>query len=92
MKSQAVRNSARKARRQNMVILLAVVMMGTFSADDAKAKAMYAGRITMSDPQEETTEDGKRVCIYSNSIYTFTTVTRSQNCPYSKTFDTEESE
>ena len=84
MKSQAVRNSARK--------LLAVVMMGTFSADEAKAKAMYSGRITMSNPQEETTADGKRVCIYSNSIYTFTTVTRSQNCPYSKTFDTEDAE
>lgn len=87
MKSKAVPNSARKARRQNMVILLAAVMMGTFSADEAKA-----GRITMSDPQEETTADGKRVCIYTNSIYTFTTVTRSQNCPYSKTFNTEDAE
>lgn len=87
MKSQAVRNSARKARCQNMIILLALLMMGTFFADEAKA-----GRITMSDPQEETTADGRRVCIYSNSIYTFTTVTRSQNCPYTHTFDTEASQ
>ncbi|MDM3066123.1 hypothetical protein [Citrobacter sp. CK180] len=61
--------------------------MGTVGIDDAKA-----GTITMSNPQEETTDSGKRLCIYSNSIYTFTTVTRSQNCPYSKTFDTEDAE
>lgn len=87
MKSQAVLNSTRRERRYSLAILIAVLLMGTLSMDEAKA-----GRITMSDPQEEITADGKRLCIYSNSVYTFTTVTRSQHCPYSRTFNTEDSE
>lgn len=87
MKSEEDIESPRRARRYSFATLVAVLLMGTLSIGEAKA-----GRITMSDPQEETTADGRRVCIYSNSIYTFTTVTRSQNCPYSKTFDTEDSD
>ncbi|MCW1971995.1 UNVERIFIED_ORG: hypothetical protein FHW05_000809 [Pantoea agglomerans] len=49
-----------------------------------------AGRITMSAPEQSTTENGQTLCIYSNSIYTFTYVTKSKHCPYSKTFDTED--
>lgn len=51
-----------------------------------------AGRITMSAPEQSTTESGQTLCIYSNSIYTFTYVTKSKHCPYSKTFDTGEAE
>ncbi|HDT5498126.1 TPA: hypothetical protein QHJ11_004037 [Klebsiella aerogenes] len=51
-----------------------------------------ATKITMTDPQEEQTENGKTLCIYENSIYLFTLVTRSQTCPYSKTFDTEDND
>jgi hypothetical protein len=51
-----------------------------------------AGRITMSDPDQSTTANGQTLCVYSNSIYTFTFVTKSKNCPYSKTFDTADSE
>lgn len=29
-----------------------------------------AGRITMSAPEQSTTENGQTLCIYSNSIYT----------------------
>ncbi|EIW9476395.1 hypothetical protein FYL58_03210 [Klebsiella aerogenes] len=49
-------------------------------------------QITMTNPQEEQTENGKTLCIYENSIYLFTLVTRSQTCPYSKTFDTEDND
>ncbi|EPQ5268811.1 hypothetical protein [Klebsiella aerogenes] len=35
-----------------------------------------AEQITMSDPQQETTESGKTLCTYQNSIYLFTYVTK----------------
>lgn len=50
-----------------------------------------ATKITMTDPQEEQTENGKTLCIYQNSIYSFTYITKG-SCPYAKTFDTEDSE
>lgn len=50
-----------------------------------------AGRITMSNPDESTTDSGKTLCVYQNSQYTFTYVTKGE-CPYSKTFNTEDSE
>ncbi|WP_117081021.1 hypothetical protein [Klebsiella pneumoniae] len=46
-----------------------------------------AGQITMTDPQQETTDSGKTLCTYQNSIYLFTYVTKGK-CPYAKTFDT----
>lgn len=51
-----------------------------------------AGRITMSNPEQTTTANGQTLCVYSNSIYTFTYVTKSKHCPYSKSFDTDDSE
>ncbi|URE99252.1 hypothetical protein LK764_19505 [Enterobacter hormaechei] len=51
-----------------------------------------AGRVTMSNPKQPTTENGRTLCVYSNSIYTFTYVTSSKHCPYSRTFDTADSE
>ncbi|PZD68771.1 hypothetical protein ARC310_01325 [Pantoea ananatis] len=68
-------------------LLTIVILVGVATITKANA-----GQITMSNPQQETSEDGKRICIYSNSIYTFTLVTRSQRCPYSRTFDTDDSE
>ncbi|EPL7867976.1 hypothetical protein ACTM6H_22545 [Citrobacter freundii] len=50
-----------------------------------------AGQITMTDPQQDTTENGKTRCTYENSIYLFTYVTKGK-CPYAKTFDTADSE
>lgn len=50
-----------------------------------------ATKITMTDPQEEQTENGKTLCIYENSNYTFTYITKG-SCPYAKTFDSEDSE
>lgn len=50
-----------------------------------------AGQITMTDPQQETTESGKTLCTYQNSIYLFTYVTKGK-CPYAKTFDTYDSQ
>lgn len=47
-----------------------------------------ATKITMTDPQEEQTENGKTLCIYENSMYSFTYLTKGE-CPYAKTFDTE---
>lgn len=48
-------------------------------------------QITMTNPQEEQTENGKTLCIYENRNYTFTYITKGA-CPYAKTFDTEDSE
>lgn len=52
----------------------------------------HAGKITMSNPDEQELQGGKRLCTYENSIYLFTLVTRSQSCPFSKTFDTLDNE
>ncbi len=41
----------------------------------------------MNNPEQSSTANGKTLCVYSNSIYTFTFVTESQHCPYSKSFD-----
>ncbi|NIY46707.1 hypothetical protein [Cedecea colo] len=48
-------------------------------------------QITMTNPQEEQTENGKTLCVYENSQYVFTYVTKGK-CPYAKTFNTEDSE
>lgn len=66
--------------KQLMVLTLALVSVQA-----------NAGQITMTNPQEEQTENGKTLCIYQNSIYTFTFITKGA-CPYAKTFDTEDSE
>lgn len=65
----------------NLILLGLLVLSG---------QAM-ATKITMTDPQEEQTENGKTLCIYENSIYTFTYLTKGK-CPYTKTFNTEDSE
>ncbi|ELQ6044629.1 hypothetical protein R2200_000173 [Cronobacter malonaticus] len=54
--------------------------------------AAHAGKITMSNPDEQELQGGKRLCTYENNIYLFTLVTRSQSCPYSKTFSTWDNE
>ena len=50
-----------------------------------------AGQITLTDPQEEQTENGKTLCIYENANCTFAYITKG-SCPYAKTFNTEDSE
>ena len=50
-----------------------------------------AGRITMSHPEETKQPNGQTLCVYSNSIYTFTLITKGK-CPTAKTFNTEDSE
>lgn len=54
--------------------------------------AAHAGKITMSNPDEQELQGGKWLCTYENNIYLFTLVTRSQSCPYSKTFSTWDNE
>ncbi len=55
--------------------------------------AAHAGKITISNPDEQELKGGgKRLCVYEDSMHLFTLVTRSQICPYSKTFDTSENE
>ncbi|EFB7626270.1 hypothetical protein [Escherichia coli] len=48
--------------------------------------------ITMSNPDQSTMENGRTLCVYSNNIYTFTYITKPKHCPYTKTFDTNDSE
>lgn len=54
--------------------------------------AAHAGKITMNNPDEQELKGGKRLCVYEPSQYLFTLVTRSQSCPYSKTFSTSDNE
>lgn len=52
----------------------------------------HVGRITMQLTEQEETANGKTLCRYENSIYSFSYVTRSKNCASVKTFDTEDSD
>ncbi|HHD7222034.1 TPA: hypothetical protein ACNOHS_003278 [Citrobacter freundii] len=65
----------------------AAILCGLIVAFNASA-----GRVTMSNPEQSTTENGHTLCVYSNSIYSFIYVTRSKHCPFSKSFDVSESE
>lgn len=65
-------------------VLLMGLIFTAFSAN--------AGRITMSNPEQSTMANGQTLCVYSNSIYTFTYVTKSKYCPYSRTFNTADGE
>jgi len=51
----------------------------------------HAGKITMSNPDEQELKGGKRLCTYENSIYLFTQVTKGK-CAYAKTFDASDNE
>lgn len=51
-----------------------------------------ATQITLTNPQEEQTENGKTLCTYQNSNYLFTYITSARSCPYAKTFNTEDSQ
>jgi hypothetical protein len=44
----------------------------------------HAGRITMQLTEQEETANGKTLCRYENSIYSFSYVTRSKHCRQSK--------
>lgn len=72
--------------RRNAVRRALIVIFGLLVSQMAAA-----GQITMTDPQQDTTENGKTLCTYENSIYLFTYVTKGK-CPYAKTFDTADSE
>ncbi|EJG2196927.1 hypothetical protein ACAY42_004223 [Citrobacter freundii] len=72
--------------RRNAVRRALIVIFGLLVSQMAAA-----GQITMTDPQQDTTENGKTLCTYENSIYLFTYVTKGK-CPYEKTFDTADSE
>lgn len=67
--------------KMKKVILYALMMLPL---------AAQAGKITMSNPNEQELMGGKRLCTYENRIYLFTLVTRSQSCPHSMTFETSE--
>ncbi|MCE9801729.1 hypothetical protein [Raoultella ornithinolytica] len=54
--------------------------------------AAYAGRITMQLTEQDEAANGKTLCRYENSIYSFSYVTRSKHCPSVKTFDTADSD
>ncbi|WP_407081229.1 hypothetical protein [Klebsiella michiganensis] len=71
-----------------MVINMKHLLVLTLSLLPALANA---GQITMTNPEEEQTENGKTLCTYQNSIYVFTYITKGK-CPYTKTFNTEDSE
>ena len=66
------------------MMLILIGMLLAFNA--------LAGHITISGPEQSTTTSGQTLCVYSNSIYTFTYITRSKHCTHSKTFGTADSE
>lgn len=70
---------------RGLLVLLYVLAVSPLAAH-------AGGNITMSNPDEQELQGGKRLCTYENSIYLFTLVTRSQHCPYSKTFSTSDNE
>lgn len=56
------------------------------------ARPVLATQVTLTDPDEEITSDGK-MCIYSNEQRTKVTyVGEHAKCPYSKTFNVSDDE
>lgn len=53
---------------------------------------VVAGQVTITNPGQEETENSKTLCVYQNSQYTFTFITKAQSCPYAKTFESEDTE
>lgn len=76
----------KRTQRDDVMKRAMMVMCGLLFS-----QLVAAGQITMIDPQQDTTENGKTLCTYENSQYVFTYVTKGQ-FPYAKTFDTQDSE
>ena len=76
----------KRTQRDDVMRRAMMVMCGLLFSQLAAA-----GQITMTDPQQEKTESGKTLCTYENRHYVFTYVTKGQ-CPYAKTFDTDDSQ
>jgi len=76
----------KRTQRDDVMRRAMMVMCGLLFS-----QLVAAGQITMIDPQQDRTENGKTLCTYENSQYVFTYVTKGQ-CPYAKTFDTQDSE
>ncbi len=69
-------------------MLVCAVVLPLLASCDAQA-----GRITLSDPEEIETGGQRRICIYeAGNGETYTITTRSQKCPYTKTFDRDDAE
>ena len=49
-----------------------------------------AGRITLQLTEQTETANGKTLCHYENSIYSFTITQNSKHCPRVKTFSTDD--
>lgn len=84
MKKRTAKASSAKAVSATALAVLALLACQPLSA--------YAGRITMQLTEQEETSNGKTLCRYENSIYSFSYVTQSKHCPSVKTFDTEDSD
>lgn len=76
----------KRTQRDDVMRRAMMVMCGLLFS-----QLVAAGQITMIDPQQDRTENGKTLCTYENSQYVFTYVTKGQ-CPYAKTYDTQDSE
>lgn len=74
--------TSEKDEKMKGYVLILSGLLSSFSAS--------AGRITMSDPEQSTTASGLTLCVYS-IVSTFTYITKSKHCPYSKSFDLAES-
>lgn len=71
-------------KRTTILTLLALLACQPLTA--------HAGRITMQLTEQEETANGKTLCRYENSIYSFSYVTRSKHCPSVKTFNMDDSD
>ncbi len=50
--------------------------------------AAHAGKITLQLTEQTETTNGKTLCRYENSIYSYSITQNSKHCPSVKTFDT----
>lgn len=75
------------AKAVSAAVLTVLALLALLACQSA-----HAGRITMQLTEQEETSNGKTLCRYENSIYSFSYVTRSKHCQSVKTFDTEDSD
>lgn len=75
---------------KNFLVAIFIILLAT--AILIFARPVKATQITLTNPEEVITSDGK-MCVYENSQVTKITYTGEHSkCPYAKTFHVEDSE
>lgn len=76
---------------KNLFVAIFIILITTMIL--LFARPVLATQVTLTDPDEEITSDGVKICIYSNKQNTKEFyIGKSSKCPYTKTFEVSSDE